>query len=130
MKSTWNLGRLGGVDSSPHWSFLIVLFWVALTSLAAGAALALAVEAAFFILAVFAAANLSFMALFVVCAKRLEARVAKHETANGPSAESPFAGLAGTCSFSNLPPAATHGVLDAAALPPDTQTDCAESCEK
>ena len=77
MKSTLKLGRPGDTDSSPHWSFLIVLFWVALTSLAAGAALALAVNATLLILAIFGGANLLFMALVALLAKRREGRQAK-----------------------------------------------------
>jgi hypothetical protein len=91
VKSSLKLGRLGGVDRSPHWSFLIVLFWVALTSLAAGAALALAVNAAFFILAVFACANLLFMALIAFLATPPEACNAKSDIAGDSFAESPLA---------------------------------------
>ena len=53
MNYSWKLGRLCGVNIYLHWSFLIVPTWVALTSLAAGAALVPAVSAAFFVLAVF-----------------------------------------------------------------------------
>jgi Zn-dependent protease len=53
MRDSWKLGRLCGIDVFLHWSFLIVPAWVALTSLAAGAGLASAVNATFFILAVF-----------------------------------------------------------------------------
>jgi hypothetical protein len=48
MNSSWKFARSGGSGSSPHWSFLIALLWVASTSLATGAALALSVDAAFF----------------------------------------------------------------------------------
>jgi Zn-dependent protease len=50
---SWKLGRLCGIDIFLHWSLLIVPSWVALTSLAAGAALASAVNATFFVFAVF-----------------------------------------------------------------------------
>jgi Zn-dependent protease len=53
MKDSWKLGRLCGIDIFVHWSFLIVLFWVVLASLAAGAGRASVVNATFFILAVF-----------------------------------------------------------------------------
>ena len=53
MKYAWKLGRLCGIDIYLHWSFLIVPAWVALTSLAAGAALASAVNATLFIFTVF-----------------------------------------------------------------------------
>ena len=53
MKYAWRLGRLCGIDIYLHWSFLIVPAWVALTTLAAGAALASAVNATFFIFTVF-----------------------------------------------------------------------------
>ena len=48
MSYSWKLGRLGGIDVFLHWSFSIVPAWVALTSLAAGAALTTAVSATFF----------------------------------------------------------------------------------
>jgi Zn-dependent protease len=54
MNYSWKLGRLCGIDIYLHWSFLIVPAWVALTTLAAGAALASAVSATLFIFAVFA----------------------------------------------------------------------------
>ena len=73
MRSTLKLGHPGDTDSSPHWSFLIILLWVALTSLAAGAVLALAVNAALLILAVYAATNLLFMALVAYLARRRKA---------------------------------------------------------
>ena len=85
MKPSWCLQRFAVTDGSPHWSFLLVLFWVALTSLAAGAALALAVNAAFLILAVFGGANLLFMSLCVILAKRGEARSASGSPAEWPS---------------------------------------------
>ncbi len=47
MNYSWKLGRLCGVDIYLHWSFLIVPAWVALTSLAACAALVSAVSATF-----------------------------------------------------------------------------------
>ena len=53
MNYSWKLGRLCGIDIRLHWSFLIVPAWVASTSLAAGAGLASAVNATFFILAIF-----------------------------------------------------------------------------
>ncbi|MGA2258065.1 MAG: site-2 protease family protein, partial [Thermoguttaceae bacterium] len=53
MNYSWKLGRLCGIDIRLHWSFLIVPAWVALTSLAAGATLASAVNATFFILTIF-----------------------------------------------------------------------------
>ena len=53
MDYSWKLGRLCGIDIRLHWTFLIVPAWVASTSLAAGAGLASAVNATFFILAIF-----------------------------------------------------------------------------
>jgi Zn-dependent protease len=53
MRDSWKLGRLCGIDIFLHWSFLIVPAWVALASLAAGATLASAVNATFFIFAIF-----------------------------------------------------------------------------
>jgi Zn-dependent protease len=53
MNYSWKLGQLCGIDIRLHWSFLIVPAWVALATLAAGAALASAVSATIFILAVF-----------------------------------------------------------------------------
>jgi Zn-dependent protease len=53
MNYSWKLGRLCGIDIRLHWSFLIVPAWVALSSLAAGATLATAVNATLFILAIF-----------------------------------------------------------------------------
>ena len=53
MNYSWKLGRLCGIDIRLHWSFLIVPAWVASTSLAAGAGLASAVNATFFVLAIF-----------------------------------------------------------------------------
>src|SRR5271165_3556256 len=54
MKYSWKLGRLCGIDVRLHWSFLIVPAWVGLTSFAAGATVASAVNAIFFVLAIFA----------------------------------------------------------------------------
>jgi hypothetical protein len=98
VKSSLNLGRHVGSDQTPHWPFLIELFWVALTSLAAGAALALAVDAAFFILAVFACTNLSFMALMVFVARRRAARGPQAKTTSDSTRESPSADPADDCS--------------------------------
>ena len=53
MNFSWKLGQLCGIDVYLHWSFLIVPTWVALTTLATGAALASAVSAIIYILAVF-----------------------------------------------------------------------------
>ncbi len=53
MRDSWKLGHLCGIDILVHWSFLIVPVWVALATLAAGATLATAVNATFFIFAIF-----------------------------------------------------------------------------
>lgn len=53
MKYSWKLGRLCGIDIYLHWSFVIVPAWVALASLAAGAALASVANATFFVFVVF-----------------------------------------------------------------------------
>ncbi|MGA2259519.1 MAG: hypothetical protein ABSG53_32995, partial [Thermoguttaceae bacterium] len=104
MKSSWNLSRLGGIASSPYWSFLVALFWVALTSLAAGVALALAFHAAFFILAAFGCANLLVMALLVVLARRRGAPGVKFQIAGDSPVESQSAVHADRCpSFIVLP---------------------------
>ena len=104
MKPSWNLNRLRGTARSTHWSFLAALLWVALTSLAAGAALALAVHAAVFILAAFVSANLLFMALVVFLAKRRETPGKKFQVASDSPVESQSAVAADECpSFTVLP---------------------------
>jgi len=66
------LAWLGGGSAWPHWSFLAALFSVALTLLAAGAALAMAFRAAFFLLVVFGSVSLLYFALFSPLARRHE----------------------------------------------------------
>jgi len=104
MKSTWTVRRLSGIEPWPRWSFLIALFWVALTSLAAGAALALAVGAAFFTLAAFSSVNLLFFAALALLARRREAPGVKTQIASESHAESRSAVHADKCpSFIVLP---------------------------
>ena len=73
MNDSRRLGGRFGVDVCRRWPFLIVPIWVALTLIAAGAALASAVNAALFLLAALAGASALLVGWFVCFAAAGEA---------------------------------------------------------
>jgi Zn-dependent protease/CBS domain-containing protein len=54
MKWSWTLGRVAGIDIRMHWTFLLLLGWVAASAYAAGRGWGFAVFGITFILAIFA----------------------------------------------------------------------------
>ncbi len=53
MTWTTRLGRLAGIDVYMHWTFLLLLLWIAISYLASGEPLAVAIEGVFFVCLLF-----------------------------------------------------------------------------
>ncbi|QGJ72403.1 Zn-dependent protease [Planctomycetales bacterium 10988] len=54
MSWSWRLGRIAGIDIKVHWTFLIILLWVAVSYLIAGESVAAALYGVGMVLAIFA----------------------------------------------------------------------------